>query len=134
MCSQRDPDTCGRVDVASDYSLISEIFPASLGALFLLESGIREVPYGSFCQKPNGKYAIHFHIDFKFVVLSIGEGEVAVFSDKRWDRRNKADLMESATPCHDALPRLERTPPDCSGCKVRGLHHCATTPSPALMA
>ena len=33
---------------------------------------------------------------------SEGEGEVAVFSTKRWDRRNRADLIESATPCHDA--------------------------------
>ena len=31
-----------------------------------------------------------------------GKGEVAVFSAKRWDRRNRADLIESATPCHDA--------------------------------
>ena len=30
------------------------------------------------------------------------EGEVAGFSAKRWDRRNRADLIESATPCHDA--------------------------------
>ena len=29
------------------------------------------------------------------------EGEVAFFSAKRWDRRNRADLIESATPCHD---------------------------------
>ena len=27
-----------------------------------------------------------------------GEGEVAFFSAKRWDRRNRADLIESATP------------------------------------
>ena len=33
---------------------------------------------------------------------SEGEGEVAFFSAKRWDRRNRADLIESATPCHDA--------------------------------
>ena len=63
-----------------------------------------------------------------------GEGEVAFFSAKRWDRRNRADLIESATPCHDALPGgalpgLEPTPPDYSGCNVRGLHHGATTPS-----
>ena len=32
----------------------------------------------------------------------IGEGEVAFFSTKRWDRRNRVDLIESATPCHDA--------------------------------
>ena len=32
-----------------------------------------------------------------------GEGEVAFFSAKRWDRRNRADLIESATPCHDAV-------------------------------
>ena len=31
-----------------------------------------------------------------------GEGEVAFFSAKPWDRRNRADLIESATPCHDA--------------------------------
>ena len=31
-----------------------------------------------------------------------GEGEVEFFSAKRWDRRNRADLIESATPCHDA--------------------------------
>ena len=30
-----------------------------------------------------------------------GEGEVAVFSVKRWDHRNRADLIESVTPCHD---------------------------------
>ena len=27
-----------------------------------------------------------------------------------------------------ALPGIEPTLSDCSGCKVRGLHHCATTP------
>ena len=31
-----------------------------------------------------------------------GEGEVAFFSAKRWDRRNRADLIESAIPYHDA--------------------------------
>eukprot|EP00112_Aurelia_sp_Birch-Aquarium-sp1_P006607 Seg1725.6 transcript_id=Seg1725.6/GoldUCD/mRNA.D3Y31 product="hypothetical protein" pseudo=true protein_id=Seg1725.6/GoldUCD/D3Y31 len=31
-----------------------------------------------------------------------GEGEVAVFSAKRWDRRSRIGLIESATPCHDA--------------------------------
>ena len=31
-----------------------------------------------------------------------GEGEVAVFSAKRWDRKNRADLIEFAAPCHDA--------------------------------
>ena len=34
--------------------------------------------------------------------LSSSEGEVAFFSAKRWDRRNREDLIESATPCHDA--------------------------------
>ena len=34
--------------------------------------------------------------------LGEGEGEVAFFSAKRWDRRNRAGLIESATPCHDA--------------------------------
>ena len=31
-----------------------------------------------------------------------GLGEVAVFSAKRWNRRNSEALIESATPCHDA--------------------------------
>ena len=35
-------------------------------------------------------------------IVGEGEGEVAFFSAKRWDRRNRADLIESATPCHDA--------------------------------
>ena len=39
----------------------------------------------------------------KIVRYCEGEGEVASFSAKRWDRRNRADLIESATPCHDAL-------------------------------
>ena len=30
-----------------------------------------------------------------------GEDEVAFFSAKRWDRRNRADLIESATRCHN---------------------------------
>ena len=34
--------------------------------------------------------------------MNEGEGEVAFFSAKCWDRRNRADLIESATPCHDA--------------------------------
>ena len=33
----------------------------------------------------------------------VGEGEVAFFCAKRWgDRRNRVDLIEFATPCHDA--------------------------------
>ena len=31
-----------------------------------------------------------------------GEGEVAFFRAKRWDRRNRADLIEFATHCQDA--------------------------------
>ena len=31
-----------------------------------------------------------------------GEGEVAVFSAKCWDCRNRANLIESATPYHEA--------------------------------
>ena len=31
-----------------------------------------------------------------------GEGKVAAFSAKRWHRRNRSALIESATPCHDA--------------------------------
>ena len=38
----------------------------------------------------------------KLLRITEGEGEVAFFSAKRWDRRNRADLIESATPCHDA--------------------------------
>ena len=36
-----------------------------------------------------------------WVSFDFGEVEVAVFSAKRWDRRNRADLIESATPFHD---------------------------------
>ena len=33
----------------------------------------------------------------------VGESEVAFFSAKHWDIcRNRADLIESATPCNDA--------------------------------
>ena len=39
---------------------------------------------------------------FRIFEAGEGEGEVAFFSAKRWDRRNRADLIESATPCHDA--------------------------------
>ena len=45
------------------------------------------------------------HIIFLYPVLfkeGEGEGEVAFFSAKRWDRRNRENLIESATPCHDA--------------------------------
>ena len=31
------------------------------------------------------------------------EGEVAVFSAKHLDRRNRAELIDSAIPCHDAM-------------------------------
>ena len=31
-----------------------------------------------------------------------GEGEVAFFRAKSWNRRSRTDLIESATPCHDA--------------------------------
>ena len=40
------------------------------------------------------------------------EGEVAFFSAKHWDRRNRANLNESANPCHDApvvVPNGTRT-------------------------
>ena len=36
------------------------------------------------------------------ILIGEGDGEVAFFSAKCWDRRNRADLIESATPCHDA--------------------------------
>ena len=32
----------------------------------------------------------------------VGDGEVVGFSAKRWDRRNREGLIESATPCRDA--------------------------------
>ena len=40
----------------------------------------------------------------------------------------KVKLRFSA-PSGGVLPGLEPTPPDYSGCNVRGLHHGATTPS-----
>ena len=41
-------------------------------------------------------------LQFTFSCSIEGEGEVAFFSAKRWDLRNRVDLIESATPCHDA--------------------------------
>ena len=64
-------------------------------------------------------YKISNHIPRK---VGEGEGEVAVFSAKRWDRRNRADLIESATPFHEAQVVGS----------YQGLHHCATTPSMKL--
>ena len=32
-----------------------------------------------------------------------GDGEVAVFRAKRWDRRNRADQIESATPIANCI-------------------------------
>ena len=44
-----------------------------------------------------------FSIPSKATPLAfIGEGELAFLSAKRWDRRNRADLIECATPSHDA--------------------------------
>ena len=37
-----------------------------------------------------------------FFIQSEGEDEVTVFSAKCQNSRHTADLMESATPCHDA--------------------------------
>ena len=68
-------------------------------------------------------------------MISEGEGEVASLSAKRSDRRNRADLIESATPCDNAqLVRSYHRVSNplrlnCSGCNVRGLQHGATTPS-----
>ena len=45
---------------------------------------------------PKRKVSIHT------TVADEGEGEVAVFSAKCWDRRNSQALIESAIPCHDA--------------------------------
>ena len=69
-------------------------------------------------------------------VTSLREGEVcmkldgiAFFSAKRCDRSTRADLIESATLCHDAqilgVHKVEPTLPDHSGCKIWGLHHSA---------
>ena len=66
------------------------------------------------------------------------EGEAVFFSAKRWDRRNRADLIESATPCHDAQvvgPYRDSNPlrlTVLAAMSVIGLHHGATTPSHAI--
>ena len=60
----------------------------------------------AFCRHTNcmGPNVLPFIGEFLERGHSVGEdeGEVAVFSTERWDRRNRADLIESATPCHDA--------------------------------
>ena len=47
---------------------------------------------------------VELYINLSFISAGEGEGEgeVVFFSTKHWDRRNRADLIESATPCHDA--------------------------------
>ena len=45
---------------------------------------------------------ILFVIRRKRSVRLEGEGEVMVFNAKHWERRNRADLIEYATPCNDA--------------------------------
>ena len=61
------------------------------------------------------------------------EGEVVAFSAKCRDCRSREMLIEFTTPCHyshgRALLGIKHTPPDCYDCKVKGLHHCTTTPS-----
>ena len=37
-----------------------------------------------------------------FIYFGEGEGKVTFFGAKRWDRRDRADLIEFATSCHDA--------------------------------
>ena len=52
--------------------------------------------------------------------------EVAFFNAKRWDRRNRADLIESATPCHDTnvLGSYQLSNPH-HLTVLTALHHCA---------
>ena len=59
--------------------------------------------------KKKVKLGLRFAYGLKFIMARVlkldegeSEGEVAVFSAKRWDRRNRADLIDSATACHDA--------------------------------
>ena len=51
----------------------------------------------------------------------IREGEVEVFSAKRWDHRNRADLIESTTPCHEAQGafHIKPTPKVCQALSFR---------------
>ena len=46
-----------------------------------------------------------WHLTFTVVKLLNSKDEVAVFSAKRWDRRNRALLFESEIPCHDTRAR-----------------------------
>ena len=58
------------------------------------------------------------------------EGEVTFFSAKRWDRRNRADLSESATPCHDtqAVESYQVSNPLHLSVLPSKLEHCTTAP------
>ena len=61
-----------------------------------------------------------------------GEGEVAFFSAKGWDRRNRGNLIESTTPCHDAQvvgPYRVSNPLRLTALTSKqGLHHSTTAP------
>ena len=75
-----------------DYNYFSKFHSSSCNVKALLS------PQGAYIisDTPEGTLK-RFNIQFYE-----GEGEVALSSAKRWDRRNGADLIESAAPCHDA--------------------------------
>ena len=76
-------------------------------------------------------------LSFVWIELSMKWSEVVVFGANYWDfRRRREYVIDSATSCHDAQTSnggawtgLESSLSNCSGCKVRGLHHCATATS-----
>ena len=52
-----------------------------------------------------------------------GKGKVAVLAPST----GIAEVAKRSSG--GALPSIKPILPDCSGCKVRGLHHCVTTPT-----
>ena len=60
--------------------------------------------------------------------FATSEGEVTAYNAKHRDHKRREDLIDLQIPCHNlAHPGIKLCPPDSSGCKVRGLNHCATT-------
>ena len=73
--------------------------------MYLLRSKVILVRYASGCGgsfRRSHSVVWIFGSLWSFVVTGESESEVVAYSAKRWDCRYRADLIESATPCHDA--------------------------------
>ena len=58
--------------------------------------------YGLFIVATIVSYSMFLLFNFSDKnILQIGEDEVSFFSAKHWDHRNRAEIFESTTHCHE---------------------------------